>query len=539
MRRLGLVAPCDKINGIGDRSPVDGHLFHWVFKTFFSLKPLVNGCGLALASAYFLSLALRTPDGMGFLALIAATLLPCALILVNSRVWATLVGWVFGVSLMAFSFPFLFDINGFHWYHGTILFGVLGLGYALFGCLSWSDKSDETWPLKLACVWIVTMWIRHHLGFLSFPWASFSQTQTSPVMLAITSVGGEYLLDGCLIFIGGSVVTSLYRLNQDSFSQVVWGLSKRALLVAMLILTVNGYQHGVGQASADKTLRIAVIQPNFRIGQFDSELNQVEAMAKLRKLSHAAVAQGAQLLVWPESATNNLPNSMLWLGFAYGLTDELNVPIVTGSTYGEKLGTHRTANQKNTVYLLKPQTRLSAAYEKINLLPFAEYLPLSDWVNWPSWLIPKMFDIQPGSRLMVMKVSGTAFHPLICWENVFSDLVRAMAVQEKVQFLTHHVNDNWFGNSAGPWMHNNISRIRAAEMGIPIAVASNSGPSSVYDQHGNLVASTGTAFRPGMAVGAIQLTSTRSVYAKLGDLPLFVIVLLVVFWLSRVRRAPT
>ena len=130
-----------------------------------------------------------------------------------------------------------------------------------------------------------------------------------------------------------------------------------------------------------------------------------------------------------------------------------------------------------------------------------------------------------GPKLVDLGTLGRAL-PLICYEAIFPQDVRA--APERPGWLLQITNDAWFGELSGPYQHLAQARLRAVEMGLPMVQVANTGVSAVIDARGAVVASIplGEAgFLDAELPGALPAT----LYARIGDLPLVLLLLAVAF----------
>src|SRR5690606_37283961 len=96
--------------------------------------------------------------------------------------------------------------------------------------------------------------------------------------------------------------------------------------------------------------------------------------------------------------------------------------------------------------------------------------------------------VTPGTGARYVDTPGTPpFVPLICYEVLFPHDIRPRGARP--QWLLNVTNDAWFGASIGPYQHLHQARVRAAEQGLPLVRAANTGMSAVIDGYGRIVAS--------------------------------------------------
>jgi apolipoprotein N-acyltransferase len=77
-------------------------------------------------------------------------------------------------------------------------------------------------------------------------------------------------------------------------------------------------------------------------------------------------------------------------------------------------------------------------------------------------------------------------------------------------------DDSWFGPWTGPYQHLGIAKVRAAEEGLPIVRAANTGVSAVIDPFGRIVTSLGLG-ETGIVDAPLPQPLAPTLYTFVGD----------------------
>ena len=133
----------------------------------------------------------------------------------------------------------------------------------------------------------------------------------------------------------------------------------------------------------------------------------------------------------------------------------------------------------------------------------------------------------PGSEYTVFEWKDTKFSNLICYESSIPKIVRKF-IQQGAEMMTIQTNDGWLGNSAGPYQHYDVARIRAIENRIPIVRSANTGISGLILANG---ISIHEQILGEMAVFkvTVPLGDPGSFYSRYGDV--FAMICFVIFLL--------
>lgn len=383
--------------------------------------------------------------------------------------------------------------------------------------------------LVFAAAWSAAEWLRGTL-FTGFPWnlvAYVWMPYIAPLQTA--SVLGAYGLGFVTVVLAG--LPRLTVLSNDHTLAGVWPVV--ALLSGMAILW------GFGTLRLDNAVDGEVANVRLRLVQasipqkdkWDPGLSK-HIIDRYRQLSVVPATTPATHVVWPESAlpfvvsrdsdslgsvvSGVLPQGGVLLTGADRLTDTVD---------GRAL--------HNSLVAIDENGTVVAAYDKVHLVPFGEYIPLREVVPLPN-LTAGTVDFVAGPAQSVLSVPGLPpVVPLICYEAIFPS---AIGESSRATWLLNVTNDAWFGTSAGPYQHFEIARMRAVEAGVPLVRAANSGISAVVDGYGRVRASLKLNEVGVLDTGLPLAIPGRTLYARLGDAPLGVSVLCILLVAGLTRR---
>jgi apolipoprotein N-acyltransferase len=168
----------------------------------------------------------------------------------------------------------------------------------------------------------------------------------------------------------------------------------------------------------------------------------------------------------------------------------------------------------NSATLVSPEGIAVSRYDKVNLVPFGEFVP------WPLGLLAKKIstevgDFAAGKRVVVSPVGAHQIGAFICYESVFPNFVRKF-VNGGAEVLFNISNDGWFGKSAARQQHLTIVRMRAAENRRWILRSTNDGITATIDSAGRLRGSLPLYVQATSYTG-FNYVSEKTVYTRFGD----------------------
>ena len=143
-----------------------------------------------------------------------------------------------------------------------------------------------------------------------------------------------------------------------------------------------------------------------------------------------------------------------------------------------RLGTY------NRAYLVSGRGQVEAYYDKIQLVPFGEYVPVRSILGFVvNRIVEGMGDMIPGTEQTLFHAKGARLGVLICYESVFPDLTRR-EVKRGADVLVNITNDAWYGQSSAPYQLLAMAAMRSVENKVPMIRDANTGISAIISPTG-------------------------------------------------------
>jgi apolipoprotein N-acyltransferase len=249
-------------------------------------------------------------------------------------------------------------------------------------------------------------------------------------------------------------------------------------------------------------------------------------------------ATGISHVIWPESAS---PYPLDREPEARRLVAQVVPPGGLLLTGGERFDLSGDPPKAwNSLFVVDDTGAIAARYDKHDLVPFGEFLPLRGLLSQIglSKLTPGMLDFEAGPGRQTITLDGLPpFSPLICYEAIFPGGV--VDPEARPDWLLNVTNDGWFGNSSGPYQHLAMARMRTIEEGLPLVRGANTGISAVVDPWGRVQARLGLG-ETGVLDAALPQPLPETPFARARPWPIILVVtaslLTIVLIESRARR---
>jgi apolipoprotein N-acyltransferase len=396
---------------------------------------------------------------------------------------------------------------------GTTLFFFNPIVFLIPSTLYYLAK--KIFNKNIALLLLPFFWIAFEYAYsitdFKFPWLTLGNSLpyfTSYIQVA--EFIGVYGLTLLIIFSNVFIYRSIHvYIKSKKFDK----LSISIAAVILIIPIIYGNYIISNYSITEHEIRAGLIQPNldpnekWKAGNLEDQLNLY------LDLSEQAISNGAQLLIWPETAlpvyllAGRYPNEVDRL---HEFADSNNISILTGmpdATFYRDLDKapedakplrdgKMVYTSYNSVFLFSPNTKVVHKYGKIKLVPFGEKVPLvdelpflGDWIKWEvglsGWNTGRdttVFNAMVDEK--IIKIGA-----VVCIESIYPDFT-SVFVEKGAEFIAVVTNDSWYGDSSGPYQHKEISVLRAVENRRSVVRTANGGISCLIDPIGRTVAET-------------------------------------------------
>ncbi len=377
-------------------------------------------------------------------------------------------------------------------------------------------------PLAIGFLWAIYEWSQN-IGWWGVPWARLPIGQSEYIVgLQTASLFGSYFVTFLIVFVN---MCAAYALLCRS----------RLRLMSICALCALVFNFGVGTllyflpVDNEQTVRLAAVQGNISSNEKWTLESADRTFEVYEEYTLAAAEQGAQIVVWPETA---LPYEIAADNFKGRYCSELakkaNTTILVGGFY------YQDEECYNAIITVLPSGEFhDNIYQKQRLVPFGEFVPLREVFE---LLIPPLAelvmsseDVSAGEDSRVTHMEGLSIGSLICFDSIYDSLARE-SVRDGAQIIALSTNDSWFTDSAALRMHNAQAQMRAIENGRYVVRAANTGISTVINSKGEVISEL-CALVDGMLVEDVHVNTHRTLYSYIGNsiLAVFAIALVLPF----------
>ena len=318
-----------------------------------------------------------------------------------------------------------------------------------------------------------------------FPWnlIAFSFSNYLEI-LSITSIIGTY---GFNLFCISLFVSPAMIILRDSRRD-------QGVPIFFIISFIFFYSYGSFYKDkfykADKEIydyKLRVIGSNISLDRFYSNTDTTTIIEDLIKISNPNINEKT-IFVWPEGILPDVSqgefNKYNWL---FDKNFDENHLLIIG--INEHSITNEHKDHFNSLSIYDHKLNLLKSYNKINLVPFGEFLPFESILKKVGLrsITNNYQSFSSGDERNIIEIKKQKFSlkilPLICYEIIYSG-----RLFDNLDFdlIINISEDGWFGQSIGPKQHFEHSIYRAIESGKYVLRSSNNGIAAIINPLGTI-----------------------------------------------------
>jgi apolipoprotein N-acyltransferase len=519
------------------------------------LSPLARA-GMAVALGAVAALAL--PPLYVLPALVVALvgllwLLDGACAAARPRRQAFVLGWCFGfghfvVGLYWIANALLVDAERFGWL-APFAVGGLAAYFAFYPAaavlVAAFVRPGVARILAFAAAWTLAEHVRG-IVLTGFPWNPLgSVLAIHPALIQGAALGGVFALSFVVVLMAALPATLAGANGVEGPLRRRAGPSVAAAAMFGLILAGGAVRLALapaaGSAPAEAPL-VRVVQGaipqtvKWRPELVREHFNLYLSLSRGAPGSGAGSDRAPTAVIWPETAVPAVFDGSAEYTRAVAQAAAPGGIVITGVVRRDpRPAPGAPAAVWNSIIAVDSRGRLLAHYDKHHLVPFGEYVPLKRFNPLPK-LTEGRVDFSAGSGPATLSLPGLPpLSPLVCYEAIFPGAVTA-GTGPRPGLLLNLTNDAWFGTATGPYQHLVAARLRAVEEGLPLVRAANTGISALVDSYGRVIASIGLGRRGVLDVALPEPPVARTVFARLGNVPIVIISILILCLTAVFRR---
>ena len=339
------------------------------------------------------------------------------------------------------------------------------------------EKRKLSYKIQLLLIPLVWVFIENlrDIGPLAAPWLNFSLTQTGYNRL-IQVVSLHEDLSSLIIILLNVLFYSFISLKQKKY---IYGFISLLLINALVgqILIAN-YNSTNFQKQINVSIGQPVIYPDEKWNpQFKNRNSTI-----MNDLLEKSLESNPDVIVWPEAALTSflaVSNSRERIKLQKKIIDSA---LITGIP--QRMYLNNELKVYNSAIFLRPDGFYDT-YQKIFLVPFAEYVPF--FKKWLSKMnqFDDMGSFTAGENYNIFQIGDIKSSILICYDSSSFKIAKKM-VDKGAEIIFVITNDSYVGK-AMPYQHFEHAKLRSIELGVPVVQSANNGISGIILPSGEVL----------------------------------------------------
>lgn len=463
--------------------------------------------------------------GPGWLILPGVALFLAGLRTARSRAQSLLYGAIYGLTFF----------GGLIWWLSELgliavipLVIVQGAFFAAYGwwLTGYNDRPAGTWALLAVGGWALMELIRYRFPVGGFEWGAVGYALSDqPWARAFAPLVGT---TGITVLAVTAIVTLLLVVRGERRVWPVW------VGAGLAVIGLAAWVWNRTTPETTTTLEAVIVQgstpcpfehcpPNERLRTFEQHL----------ELTRIIEPGSVDLVVWSEGSTGSFN------------ADPVQNPEIGAAIADEArrigawfiVGSDRPISEThwiNANVVFDPDGDIVGEYQKQRPVPFGEYIPWRPVFDWIPELEQVPRDMIPGDGPVVFDLGdGIMMGSVISFEGGFSRYPRQHA-KEGANFMVIATNEGSYGTTPGSDQFIGMTRMRAAELGMPVIHAAVTGKSVFIGDGGELITGT-TGLGTMENLSGMVAPSSRSIYTTTGDIVMIAVASLglITWWRNR------
>ncbi len=318
-----------------------------------------------------------------------------------------------------------------------------------------------------------------------FPWNLFIYSLSEKLsFISFASIIGTYALNLLIIsFFSAPAIYILRKSKVESFISIL------ILLIPIFFLFYGkSYKQSfLNEKIIKNPYLIRIIGSNINLDRFYTDNQTENTINELINLSSPEPYKKTFFL-WPEGI---IPNTYLdELKFYESLfTENFNENHLIGLGISSRLLINKNYKYFNSLSIIDNKLNIVQNYNKINLVPFGEFLPFENLLNkiGLKTITNNIGSFTKGDERKIIHIKNNfqefKFLPLICYEIIYSG---NLTKDNDYDFIINISEDGWFGKSVGPKQHFSHSIFRAIETGKYVLRSANNGMTAIINPLGEI-----------------------------------------------------